>query len=154
MGDIALRTATTFVHSYASEDAVIEAPRQSDDRRDCEDFLQLGIDAFDWLIRADQTFREAIFDGYKDFDPAVENALRSLCQLWLKPCERARKRIEIQLSRGYKVDNLDRFNECCEEMQAIVRAQESTTEKLPAAMERLRDLALEEHRNGQTSEFV
>jgi hypothetical protein len=154
MGNIALRTATTFVNSFTSEDAVIEASRQADDCRDCEDFLQLGIDAFDWLIRADQKIREAIFDGAEGFDPLVEDALRLLCQRWLKPCEHARKWAVIQFNRGYKVDNLDRFNECCEEMQAIVRAHEATTEELPAAMEHLRDLALEDHRNGQTSEFV
>ena len=156
LDSLALRTAQTFVNSYAHEDDVVQQHSEAMDCRDCEAFLQLGIDAFNWVIRADQVTRQVMFSGDSDFVPDdVEAAIRALCKLWLKPCDRANQWVAVQHSRGFKVDNLDAFRNCCVEMRAIVKAQETEgNEDLPAKMAILRDQAIEEHRNGQTAEFI
>jgi hypothetical protein len=155
LDNLSYRAATALVHSYALEDEVAGAHREAMDCRDCEDFLQLGIDAFQWVMRADQVLRRATFEGKAAFDPAqAEAGIRALCALWLKPCEPANRWISLQESRGFKVDNVERFHECCTEMRAIVAAQDATDEDMPEAIARLQDRAIEEHRNGETAEFV
>lgn len=171
---LALRTARTFVDSYAHEDEALgqqavplvrtastSGPGGNEqalaaDRRDCEAFLQLGIDAFKWVIRADQVTRQAIYDGTADFDQdAVEAALRDLCKLWLKACGRAEQWAANQQSRKLPVANLEEFRSCCDEMRAIVKAQEQgDEEELPDGLTSVLEKAIEEHRGGQTTEFV
>ena len=153
--NLALRTATTFVNLYAHEDEVMTDYGQAMDCRDCEAFLQLGIDAFNWVIRADQIARQAMFEGTADFDhDAAEDGICALCRLWLKSCDRAEKWIALQLSRNLNVDNLDRFRECYAQMHAIVKVQDAADEEMPEVIAELRDRAIKEHRNGETAEFV
>jgi hypothetical protein len=142
---LALRTAKTLVESYSREDGVIEEHKQAMDCRDCETYLQLGIDAFDWLIRADQIARKAIFSGSTAIDPdQVEAEIGRLCRTWLDSGDRANAWIALQQSRGFAVENLDRFRECHAEMRAIVDSQGTKDETLPEAMAALRDQAIEE----------
>ncbi|HEY5315832.1 MAG TPA: hypothetical protein VIK18_25105 [Pirellulales bacterium] len=156
MDNLALRTATTFVNSYTREDELIEKHAQAMKCRDCEAFLQLGIDAFNWIIRADQITRQAIYEGTAEFDhPSIENAVRQLCHAWLRPCGRAEAWVAVQHSRNFRVDNLEAFRACCKEMQAIVKAQElGDGEELPPVLIDLCSKAIAEHVNGQTAEFI
>lgn len=129
--------------------------RQAMDCRDCESFLQLGIDAFDWIVRADQVLRGAMYQGFEGFDHnEAEDAIRALCRSWLAPCTRANEWAVVQNQRDFRVDNLDRFRQCCAEMQAIVNAQDAKEEPLPDALADLQDEAIQEHLNGETAEFV
>lgn len=153
---LALRTAATMLQSYAHEDARMEEHAEGLECRDCEAFLRLGIDAFDWIIRADQIARQAIYDGAADFDhDAVDRALRELCRAWLKSSGRTEAWANAQQSKGRRLGNLERFQACSNEMQAIVKAQESgDAETMPAAIIALRDKAIEEHARGETAEFI
>lgn len=151
---LAVRNAKQHVQSYAQEFDVMACHKEAMDCRNCESFLQMGIDAFEWMIRADRAVRMAIYRGDKDFDPDFEVAMSELCKSWLKPCEFAESWIAIQLERGYEIDNLSEFRHCVEEMTAIIEANEEGAESLPDSIAHLRDAAVEEHRNGQASEFV
>lgn len=77
LDNLAFRTARSQVHNLRGEyDELMVRRRDATDPLDCEAFLQLGIDAFAWLTRADESIREAIFAGGMEHDPAVEEALK------------------------------------------------------------------------------
>jgi hypothetical protein len=154
--DLAYRNAEKHVQSYSDECRdLLKLHAEAKDCRNCEAFLQIGIDAFDWLMRADRQFRMAIYRGEKDFNPKIEQALRAQYKKWLDPCELAEKWIEIQQTRGFEIDNLKEFRDCVRQMIAIVEAnEEGDNASLPKQIAAFRDSAIEEHRNGQTAEFI
>jgi hypothetical protein len=104
--------------------SVVVDSQKTMDCRDCQSFLQSGIDAFKWLERADQEIRSAIFDGSRQYDPKLEVALATLYAKWLEPCKIADKWIKRQIVLGCTVENLDEFNKCREEVEAIVEFNE------------------------------
>lgn len=146
----ALQFARQKVESYTDE--VMRSHYEAMDCLDCETYLQLGIEAFRWLVWADQAIRRAVFADKTAYESEVEEALRSLFVAWLRPCDSAEKWIEVQRDRGFEVDNADEFRRCCEEVRAIVRSFEDRA--LPEAMARLRDQALADYRDGKTTEFL
>jgi hypothetical protein len=150
------RTAQKHVANYKQESKLLmQAQQEAMDCRDCEAFLQLGIDAFRWIIRADRVVRSAFYNGVAEYDHGLDGQIAVLCREWLTPCEYAEMWIAKQLERRYQISNLAEFHKCCEEMRAIVEAQgHSDGEPLPPSMIELRDKAIDEHLNGQTSEFV
>ena len=85
---------------------------------DCEDFLQLGIDAYQWLRRADSILRKAASEGRNVSDDA-KAAIDTCYKAWLAPCERAEALIRQQQERNYEIRNLNRFREAV----AAVKAQ-------------------------------
>ena len=150
------RTAQMHVLNYKREsNDLMEAHQEAMDCRDCEALLQLGIEAFGWIIRADRVNRDAVYKGVKEYDPGIDDEIAALCRDWLVPCDYAEKWIAKQLERGYQIGNLGEFRKCCQEMQAIVEAQaEGDGEPLPIAMIKLRDQAIDDHRNGKTSPVI
>jgi hypothetical protein len=152
MDSLSLRTARLHVHNYTGEsDDLIQRHAEGIDCRDCEDFLQLGIDAFKWLGRADHVIRSAVYRGLAEYDPSLDVALAALYAEWLKPCTLAEGWIAQQEARGFRVDNLAEFRACCEEVRAIVEAHEGTLEN--DALVELRDDAIDAHRKGETLEL-
>jgi hypothetical protein len=123
--------------------------REAIDCFDCESFLQLGIDAFAWLARADESIRKAIYAGQIEYDQEVDPAIAHLYQDWLRPCSHAEKWIATQESRGYNVSNVEEFRRCVEELQAIVAANNEVAGELAA----IRDQAVEENRAGTTTDW-
>jgi hypothetical protein len=148
---VALRTARRHVNQFTDECEIMTASRDADECRDCEAVLQLGIDAFNWLIRADEFIRSALYEGM-DYDPEADEAIRELFKAWLRPCVPANKWIDTQQKRGYHVENLEKFRKCEREARSIVKSMEA--DGMTDAMRKLRDDALTEHRNGETAEFV
>ena len=119
----------------------------------CEAFLQMGIDAFEWLIRADRVIRLNVYRGEAEYDQAAEAALAQLCKVWQEPVVFAERWIATQQKRGYEINNLIEFRDCVEEMAAIVSANEADDSDLPAPIAHIRDLAAQENLDGQTAEF-
>jgi hypothetical protein len=148
---LVLRTARRHVASFADECEIVSDHRQAMECLDCEALLQLGIDAFDWLVRADQDFRKAVFEGI-DYEADVDEAIRELFKAWLKTCEQANPWIAVQQQRGYALANLEHFRKCEREVRAIVKAMGA--DEMSDGMRGLRDQALAEHRNGETAEFI
>ena len=110
MDNLALRTARKHVQNYSYEsDDLMLRHAEAIDCRDCEDLLQLGIDAFKWLGRADRVIRSAVYRGLAEYDPSLDVALAALYAEWLKPCTFAEGWIAQQEQRGFRVDNLAEF---------------------------------------------
>ena len=157
---IALRTARHRINSFArvarrpvkqrrvkrTEDAAL-------DNMECEAFLQLGIDAFHWLVRADETIRKAIYTSDLPADPEMDRIIQDLFVQWLAPAEFAGRWIGMQQSNGLTPENLQEFVKCEAEVRAIVKSFDLDN-TLPAPMRALRDEAIAEHRDGQTAEFI
>jgi hypothetical protein len=154
---LAYRTADKHVRNYEQEGKDLMAEhREAMDCRDCETFLQLGIDAFHWLIRADRELRIALANGAEDaYSKEIADGFKVLCKAWLNPCEYANKWIAKQIEQQHSVENLAEFKKCCEEMEAIVEFNENgDSDGLPLPIAHLRDEAISEFDNGQTAEFV
>ena len=117
--------------------------------RDCEDFLQLGIDAFNWMIRADEQFREAIFDGRIEYDAETDESLSLLFRTWLKPSSYAEKWAAEQTERGFTLEKIAQFRQCVTEVRAIVQNANS----IGGEMAKIRDAAIASHRKGETIDW-
>jgi len=153
MSDLTFDYAKESVLRYtAADDKLIQDSREAMDCYDCEAFLQLGINAFEWLQRADIVIRKALYNEVYKYDSDIEAALKDLCVHWLKPCKDAFSWIAIQKKRGFEVSNLKEFQNCCNEMKAIVESssEEST---IPSAVAVIASQAIQEHRDGETAEF-
>lgn len=53
--------------------------------------LQQGIDAFQWIVRAEETLRQAAYQGLIEFSPEIEQSVESLYREWLASSERIEK---------------------------------------------------------------
>jgi hypothetical protein len=152
---LAYRFAQQHVKQFADvahEEPVIREHYEAMDCLNCESYLQLGIDAFNWLIRADQAIRHAVYHGQCEHDCETDEAIEALFREWLPPCDFANEWIDAQHKRGYKVENLSQFRECEQEVRTIVKSFDDHS--LTDGMRQLRDEAIAEHRNGKTAEFV
>jgi len=139
---LAYRTARNSVRAFASEgDEIVARNYQAEECRDCESFLQLGIDAYRWLRRADVQVRRAVAEGRLEASSSVDRAIEALFRLWLPPIEAANRWIEMQRERHFAVENLEQFRQCERDVRAIV----AEFDKLKAAADRVpppEDLAL------------
>jgi hypothetical protein len=152
---LAFRTAKKHVDAYSEESALMADHYEAMDCWDCEAFLQLAIDAFEWLMRADRAYRMSVYRGEREPDAGLEASLERLCEGWLNPCAFAETWVEKRVTKGYRIDNLAEFRQCAREMSAIVEAiNDRGDESLPKGIAVFRNAAIEEHRNGETAEFV
>lgn len=118
-------TARYQVEQYREQgDALMADHQAAMECRDCEDFLQLGISSYEWLAKSEQTLREASYGGQIEFTPELRDLIDSLYVIWQTPCSKAESLIQQTQSRGFRLDNLDRFREVC----AIVDEEIQTRE--------------------------
>ena len=121
-GNFVLDIATRRVHRYA--DDLMRDHAQAMECRDCEEHLQQGIDAYKWLRRAEETLREADYEGILTFSKDLEMAIDTLYKAWLGPAEHAERWIKALRQKGYTPDNLNDFREICEDVKEIVGGRE------------------------------
>jgi hypothetical protein len=149
---IAFRTARSFLRNYHDEFTDWKtAHEEAMDCWDCQNFLQLGIDAFHWINRTDQEMRKAVYAGKKDYSQEDALFLEKLYAEWLEPCLFAERWIAAQQSRGFSIDNLEEFRKCCEEVRAIVEELNGTLSNPQFAAAQA--AAVEAYRKGNTFEF-
>jgi len=127
-------------------------PEQVLDALDCDAYLQLGIDAFDWLVRADQQYRKLVFSDELESSPEFEAALEVLFRSWVPPRVCANRWIADVEKRGHGLQNVAEFRKREVDALSIVRFLDS--DELTPAMQALRDRALAEFGNGETAEFI
>ncbi len=154
-----VRTAKSRVHEYEQYqheiDDLLVRCAEANECRDLEDFLKLGIDAYDWIERADLWLRGAVASGSltRDEEEAVCAAIDTLCRGWLRPCKFAREWIARIQAMGFEIDNLNRFQECCRQMESIVDSLSTDAHVMSDALIDVETAALKEHRDGETAEF-
>ncbi len=120
MESIAFRSAKRHVKTFARTSKLMQAHREAMDCRNCEDFLQLGVDAYEWLKRAEEALRENLYKGRRRNDPKLSEAFDMMYNTWLWPVEFADEWIAKQIHKGYIPDNLENFRKACDEVRDIV----------------------------------
>jgi hypothetical protein len=128
-----IRVARTQVRLYTSMRPMYSIEQSGSARRhalsaSCEDILQLGINAFEWLKRAEKRWTNAIQAGRIQYDPESQAAFDRLFSAWLEPCKWAEEKISLELATGSVPENLESFRSCCTEAAEIVakRAAENS----------------------------
>jgi hypothetical protein len=117
---IAFKSARRHVRFYARQSRIIELHEEAMECRDCEDFLQLGIDALKWLQRAEEELRISVYSGERENSVELSDSLDKLYHVWLMPVHSAEQWVAKQAARGYTPDNLCEFREACEHARDIV----------------------------------
>lgn len=152
MRPLALREARRHIRSFADESELLPELGDGAHSFDGEAFLQVGIDAYHWFVRADETIRLAVYRELVAHDPRIDEALQALARAWVTVAGAADRHIVLHAQRGASLANLAEFRRCEAEMRAIVRSLDA--DELTDPMRALRDSAIEEHRRGETAEFV
>ena len=84
--------------------------RQAMECRDCEEFLQSGIEAFKCIQWAEETLRAAVVEFHVDLPfEKTGRIIRTLYRQWFGPVEFARQWIAKNQANGYLPDNLTEF---------------------------------------------
>lgn len=60
---LTFRTARKHLENLQAEADVMMAHHEAMECHDCEALVQLGIDAFDWVMRADSDIRQSLADS-------------------------------------------------------------------------------------------
>lgn len=107
-------------------DPIMREVYEAEDCRRCEDFLQKGINVYTWISRADQVIAFADAEGIIDYTPELMDLVKELHVRWLGPCKRANAWVERVEKKGYMVDNLAKYLECCEAVQDWLERNEWT----------------------------
>ena len=101
-------------------DRILQAHTEAMDCRDCEDYLRLGLQAFNWLRTACKHIAEDIHSGQGVFNEELEQSITELYANWLEPCAEAEEWAAQQEHRGYTVDTATEFRGCCQEARDIL----------------------------------
>jgi hypothetical protein len=151
-GSLKMRIARRHADEY---DALIKESNEACDCQDCQTCMKLGIQVFDWIIDADQSYRQSLYKGESDYDPQMEGALAYLIRRWCENGEAVVRWAKRHVSLGFDVMHLDQFCQRLEEARAIIRSlnDDGSGRIMSEPLILLRDRALEEHRNGETAEF-
>jgi hypothetical protein len=140
----------------AEYDRILADHAEAEDCETCESYLELGVQVFHWIIKADQEYRRELYQDSSTHNEAVEQELESLIRRWHARSQSMLSWAQRHLSRGFQLAHLDEFRQCAEEAAAIVDSFDdaSGNQVMPAPLILLRDQALTDHQNGETSEFV
>lgn len=85
--------------------------------RKCEEKIQYGIQAFKWLVRAEETIREAL---YRNLIPPTRDpreALHTLYTAWLEQFEGVSEKIARHKEAGYECSGAAELYECANRVQ-------------------------------------
>ena len=122
---LAYRTARSHITDFNGEsDGLISRHREAMECWECEALIQLGIDAFAWLQRADQQVRSLLASGKMQPDSQLDDAFEHLYTEWLRPAERINTWAATQLERGFEIGNLAEFRRVASEALDIVQNSE------------------------------
>lgn len=140
----------------AEYDRVRNEHAAADDRGMCEAFLELGIQVFHWIIKADHDYRRALYQHPDRHDQAAEQELEALMQGWLASGRGVLEWAEHNAAAGWKSSHLAEFRRCFEEAAAIIDSFDDVERGgvMTDPLILLRDQAHLEHQNGETSEFI
>jgi hypothetical protein len=135
-------------------DLIMQQHYEAEDCCNCESCMELGNQVFDWIIEADQAYRRNLYAHPENFDEEVEAELEILMRGWQARCQEVIQWAERHAARGFSVTHFTDFRRRCEEATAIVESFDEGESVMAEPLIVLRDQALLEHRNGETSEFI
>jgi len=153
----ALRTAKQYVENFAKDfdEQLISDHQDAIECFDCEDFIRTGVDAYRWLILADQRFRRLILERKIDepVQEKISELLERLIRSWHATSLVVDQRLATLLAKGFEVD-VGEFRDCEHQIKAMVEFLDAESSAVTEPLQQLCDRADEEHRSGQTAEFI
>lgn len=118
---LAMKTAKLYVRTYTDEqNKLMQEHYEAMDCLDCEAFLQLGIDAYDWISRASRHATKQFRAGTMQPTAELRDAFDALYRSWLRSVEFARRWIAVQQARGFQLDNQGEFEQAVYAVEKIV----------------------------------
>ncbi len=119
--DYTLQIARARIDAYSNMDEVMRQHHEIMECCDrCEKFLQSGIEAYEWLQKAENTIQRAAREGFSVSDE-VPAAIDHLYRTWLVPCSHAEELVSQQQQLGYIPANLDEFRAACEQVKKRIQ---------------------------------
>lgn len=105
-----LAIAQKYLDEYSAD--ALDGQRQCEEAAACERRLEQGIEAFKWIARAEETIRQAVYEGLIDFSRELEEAIEALYSGWLAPWEQLQALVREQILQGAELDNVAEFAKC------------------------------------------
>jgi hypothetical protein len=115
-----LAIAQKRVSDYS--DDVLRTPEDTDDRAESECRLERAIDAFRWIVRAEETIRQATYEGLIDVTPQLAQSIESLYREWLVACEATERLLARELERGCAAPNISEFRDVASEVREKINS--------------------------------
>lgn len=103
----------------------------------CIDFLQHGIDAYRWLVRAEETLRAASYESLFDFSADVQETFDALYLSWLKSSELAEAWIASHQQAATPSEILREYNRVKEAIEDVVAHRDWASRSRNAFEERM-----------------
>src|SRR5438105_3210980 len=98
--NLTYRTARSHVHTFSSEmEELLARHVEAMECLDCERYLQLGIEAFEWLARAEADYNRKTSSETASHEPDVEATIKALYRQWFRTCQGALDRVNVFLAR-------------------------------------------------------
>ena len=115
--ELARRRVERYGDGASNADALA---RNGENGNSCNDLLRRGIEAYRWLVRAEETLREACYEGLFTFTPEVKNSLAAMYESWLKSSELAEPWINAHCQTGEPLEYLHDFRSAQESVEEIL----------------------------------
>lgn len=119
--NVNLQLAERYVARYCHKATAISVlGPNGGNGRNIDEFLQNGIEAYRWLCRAEETLREASYEGLFDFSSDVHEAFDALYLAWLKTSELAEPWIEVQRKEALPNELFHEYRQVRESIDEVV----------------------------------
>jgi hypothetical protein len=129
--DYTLELARKYLGDYEGQyDEIMARHAEAMECRDCEDLLEHGLNAFQWLRRAEEVLRQTARAGIcktPEDNQSIRDgheALNGLFSEWLRPCQHTEERIAQQEKLGFTPARAEEFRSACEYVRRRVRKVE------------------------------
>lgn len=135
-----LQIAENQLQSFEEEldqDQIMRDYYEAEDCFKCESRLRSGILAATSLFRAEEVVATAERLGLIDVSPEFQQTLKLLYARWVAPCKSAEAWVARVEEKGYTVDNLDEFRNCCAKVQEWIERNAIYEQSQAVANERL-----------------
>jgi len=150
MSNSVLRIVRASVQTYTSEAESWKRDHAAAmECCDFEDFLEMGVDLFDDLVKIDEKYRARVFAGKEQYDEDDNNAIYASFILWLIPCKIVERALEAFEHKFGTVKHAQEFRARCQEAKSILSDHK---EFFGTGLVPLRDDALDENSGDQTIE--
>lgn len=120
---IAERRVDSFA-DRATEQSHHQPDQFGDELLACEAWLQMGIDACEWLHRAEDAIREASYLGLIELTAELKSSMATLYEKWLAPCERAEHWASQLVAQGCPPSNLRQLLDCKDSILDRIQRQD------------------------------
>jgi len=155
---LSFKHATHNVNTFSCDfrGIALTNPASGESLEDMNGVLQIGVQGFHALILADKQNLARLSLGGDDQNwENVDMAIKATCRTWMSTAKEVHDFVSGLSSTGMLTE-LGSFLECFTEMKSILAFEDEETQKhvLPERFSALRDVAIQEFRDGKTLPLV